>query len=273
MLYPLDRYTAKPQTTDWSKEPVFPAGMPPGGEHETQWVDPSAFFGQLPEVMAEIPPRPGEEAWYEWLGSVLHAADEDAQVAAVLRSAAAAADTQVVSELFQFRNIGLPLPGHWSTQHNGARFGTDYLSRTAMAKANIFVNQPEETTYFYQDLDDLGDRLHGSRSYTITFPPGTPPVQGFWSLTLYNEHHFFHPNDLKRYSLGTKNKDLHYAADGSLTLTASATPPDNEDLQRNWLPAPERPFSLYLRAYWPGRQILDGTWTPPAVTPNPQAPP
>jgi len=70
-------------------------------------------------------------------------------------------------------------------------------------------------------------------NYTITFPPGTPPVQGFWSLTLYNEHHFFHPNDLKRYSLGTKNKDLHYAADGSLTLTASATPPDNEDLQRN----------------------------------------
>jgi len=53
------------------------------GEHETQWVDPSAFFGQLPEVMAEIPPRPGEEAWYEWLGSVLYAADEDAQVAAV----------------------------------------------------------------------------------------------------------------------------------------------------------------------------------------------
>jgi hypothetical protein len=62
--------------------------------------------------MAEIPARPGEEAWYEWLGSVLHAADEDAQVAAVLRSAAADADTQLVSELFQFRNVGLPLPGH-----------------------------------------------------------------------------------------------------------------------------------------------------------------
>jgi hypothetical protein len=61
------------------------------------------------------------------------------------------------------------------------------------------------------------------RPYTITFPAGAlPPVQGFWSLTLYNEHHFFHPNDLKRYSLGTKNKNLHYAPDGSLSLTASA---------------------------------------------------
>jgi hypothetical protein len=95
-------------------------------------------------------------------------------------------------------------------------------------------------------------------------------VQGFWSLTLYNEHHFFHPNDLKRYSLGTKNKNLHYASDGSLTLTASATPPDSQDLRANWLPAPDGPFSLYLRTYWPGQQILDGTWTPPAVTPNPQ---
>jgi hypothetical protein len=198
---------------------------------------------------------------------VLQAAEEDPGIADLLRSAAADADATLVAELFQFRNIGLPLPGHWSTQHNGARFGTDYLSRTAMARANIFVNMPEETTYFYQDLDEHGDRLHGSRSYTITFPSGDlPPVRGFWSLTLYNEHHFFHPNELNRYSLGTKNKTLHYAADGSLTLTASAAPPDDEDQRRNWLPAPAGPFSLYLRAYWPGQQILDGTWTPPPVT-------
>jgi hypothetical protein len=216
--------------------------------------------------MAEVPARPGEEAWYEWLGSVLRAADGDAGIADVLRAAAVDADATLVNELFQFRNIGLPLPGHWSTQTNGARFGTDYLSRTSMARANIFVNQPEETTYFYQDLDEHGDRLHGDRSYAITFPAGAlPPVQGFWSLTLYNEHHFFHPNELARYSLGTKNKTLHYAADGSLTLTASAAAPQNEADHRNWLPAPHGPFSLYLRAYWPGQQILDGSWAPPPI--------
>ena len=127
--------------------------------------------------------------------------------------------------------------------------------------------RPEETTYFYQDLDEHGDRLDGSRSYALTFPPGAlPPVRGFWSLTLYNEHHFFHPNELDRYSLGTKNKDLRPGADGSLTLTASAIPPDGDDLRRNWLPAPAGPFSLYLRAYWPDQPILDGTWTPPPVT-------
>jgi hypothetical protein len=266
MVYPLREYTGEQRTTDWSAAPSFPAGDATSGERETQWVDPGAFFGQLDEVMAEVPARRGEEAWYEWVRSVLQAADRDAGIADALRAAAVDADATLVAELFQFRNIGLPLPGNWSTQRNGARFGTDYLSRTAMAKANIFVNMPEETTYFYQDLDEHGERLDGSRSYSVRFPPGRlPPVQGFWSLTLYDEHHFFHPNELDRYSLGTKNKDLHYASDGSLTLTASARPPDDKTLRRNWLPAPAGPFSLFLRAYWPTREITQGTWTPPPV--------
>ena len=267
MAYPLSEYTAAMRVTDWAAAPTFPAGGATSGEQETQWVDPQRFFAELPEVIAEVPARPGEEALYGWLESLLQAAATDPQVAGQLRAAAVDADATLVGELFQFRNIGLPLPGGWSTQRSGARFGTDYLSRTAMAKANIFVNTPEETTYFYQDLDEGGERLHGSHSYALTFPPHSlPPVRGFWSLTLYNEHHFFHPNELNRYSLGTKNKQLHHAADGSLTLTASATPPGDADLRSNWLPAPTGPFSLYLRAYWPEQPILDGRWVPPHVT-------
>jgi hypothetical protein len=266
MMYPLTEYTGAMQTTDWAAAPVFPAGGSTSGEQETQWVDPERFFAELPTVMAEVPGRPGEEAWYAWVNSLLQEAASDSRVADLLRAAAVDANQCLLADLFQFRNIGLPLPAHWSTQHNGARFGTDYLSRAAMGKANIFVNTPEETTYFYQDLDAAGERLNGSRSYAVTFPPnGLPPVRGFWSLTLYNEHHFFHPNELSRYSLGTKNTDLHHAADGSLTLTASATPPEDDDLRTNWLPAPDGPFSLYLRAYWPEQPILDGTWAPPPV--------
>jgi hypothetical protein len=267
MVYPLSEYAGAMRTTDWAVAPTFPAGDATSGEQETQWVDPGQFFHQLPAVMADVPARPGEEALYGWLESVLQAAAADPRVMKLLTAAAADANAGLVADLFQFRNIGLPLPGHWSTQRNGARFGTDYLSRTAMGKANIFVNTPEETTYFYQDLDEHGERLDGSHSYAVTFPPNRlPPVRGFWSLTLYNEHHFFHPNELHRYSLGTKNENLHHAADGSLTLTASATPPDDDDLRSNWLPAPAGPFSLYLRSYWPEQPILDGTWTPPPVT-------
>jgi len=99
----------------------------------------------------------------------------------------------------------------------------------------------------------------------LTFPTGAlPPVNGFWSLTLYNEHHFFKPNALNRYSLGTKNKNMKLNDDGSLTLYASAQSP-GADRETNWLPAPDGPFSLYVRAYWGKQAILDGSWTPPVI--------
>jgi hypothetical protein len=83
-------------------------------------------------------------------------------------------------------------------------------------------------------------------------------------MTLYNEHHFFNPNDLKRYSLGTKNKTLQRNADGSLTLYAGSKSP-GKDKESNWLPAPAGRFSLYIRAYWGKQGILDGSWKPPVV--------
>ncbi|MFE2910824.1 DUF1254 domain-containing protein [Kitasatospora indigofera] len=267
MAYPLAEFTGRPRTTDWSEAPSFPAGEATGGEHETRWVDPETFFDLLPAVLDEVPARPGEEAVHALLRSLLDRAAHDPRAADVLRETAIDAEATLLRELFEFRNIGIPLDHHWSTQRNGAAFGGDYLSRTAMARANIFVNLPTETAYFYQDLDQDGERLTGKHTYSITFPAqALPPVRGFWSVTLYNEHHFFHPNDLDRYSLGTKNTTLRLNADGSLTLHAGARPPADDQDRPNWLPAPDGPFSLYLRAYWPRPTALDGTWQPPAVT-------
>jgi hypothetical protein len=179
---------------------------------------------------------------------------------------AARADNDPVGPLFEFRNYGLQLPHHWSTVSNGAAFGTDYFTRTAVGKSNIFVNKVNETKYFYQDLDQNGARLNGANRYTVTFGVSDlPPVRGFWSLTLYNEHHFFAPNDQKRYSLGTKNKALKCGADGSLTIYVQADSP-GADKEANWLPAPQgSDFSLYVRAYWPGVAVTSGKWTPPPV--------
>ena len=129
----------------------------------------------------------------------------------------------------------------------------------------MFDNKPTETQYFYTDNDLSGVPLTGGQNYEITFAPGQePPVNGFWSLTLYNEHHFFHPNDIGRYSLGTKNKDLIRNADGSLTIYAGAKSPGT-DKEANWLPAPDGAFSLYIRSYWGKEAILDGSWQPPKI--------
>ena len=69
---------------------------------------------------------------------------------------AAKTERDLVDPLLQFRNSGIPLPHNWTTQSNGAAFGTDYFTRTAVAKSNILVNKPTETRYFYQDFDASG---------------------------------------------------------------------------------------------------------------------
>ena len=167
--------------------------------------------------------------------------------------------------MLEFRNFGVPLPQNWTTVINSAEFGTDYYTRTAVAKSNTFINRPRETRYFYQDLDRNGARLNGSKRYTVTFKP-VPPVKGFWSLTLYDQFHFFAPNEIGRYSLGTKSQGLRLASDGSLAILVQKERPDADQIS-NWLPAPDGDFSLYIRAYWPLDPIQQGQWTPPPVVP------
>jgi hypothetical protein len=267
MVYPLSEFDGNMKTTDWGSLPTAPA--PPAGEEEMQWVVPEKFVDELPVVLADAPPLPGEEARYAQVLAVVDAARRDPRLKAAMIDGAREADAEIVKPLFQFRNYGQRLPHHWTTISNESAFGTDYFTRTAVAKSNILVNSPNETKYFYQDLDSSGARLNGANKYTVTFDKGElPPVRGFWSLTLYNEHHFFAPNSINRYSNGTKNKALKPNADGSLTIYVQADSP-GADKEANWLPAPAgADFSLYVRAYWPQAAITSGKWTPPAVVKN-----
>jgi hypothetical protein len=265
-LYPLAKFDGKMTQRDWRTLPTFPSPTGDSGTGETRWVFPDTFFDQLPEVLKNAPPLPGEEARYAQILAVVAAAHKDPALKKAMIDEATKTEKDLVAPLLQFRNWGVPLPHHWSSTSNNAAFGTDYFTRTAVAKSNILVNAPAETKYFYQDLDAAGGRLNSANRYTVTFAKDqAPPVEGFWSLTLYDTHHFFVPNEIKRYSLGTKNKTLQYNPDGSLTIYVQADPPPA--VQRtNWLPAPQSAdFSLYIRAYWPKTAVIDGSWTPPAV--------
>ena len=263
MFYPFSRFDGKMKTTDWSKMPHFPT--PTGVVGETRWVVPEKFYDQLSGVMKLVPPLPGEETLYAWIGSVFDAAAKDPATKAALVESFVAADQELIAPLFQWKHNGRSAGNGWNSPVNNAQWGTDYLNRTGTAKSNIYDNKPDETKYIYRDLDSQGQQLDGKNNYIVTFPKGQePPVKGFWSMTLYNEHHLFTPNALNRYSLGTKSKTLKYNADGSLTLYAGAKSPGAEK-ESNWLPAPEGTFSLYIRAYWSEKAILDGTWMPPNV--------
>ncbi|WP_245443776.1 DUF1254 domain-containing protein [Mesorhizobium sp. DCY119] len=264
VMYPLADYDGRMKSIEWNELPKVPGT--PHGEEETRWVFPEKFFDELPAVLADAPPLPGEEARYAQVLAVLAAAKNNPELKQAMAEAAKDAEEKLVSPLFQFRNYGQQLPHHWSTISNESAFGTDYFTRTAVAKSNIMVNSPDETKYFYQDLDASGARLNSANRYTATFAKDqTPPVNGFWSLSIYNANHFFIKNQINRFSVGTKNKDLKLGDDGSLTITVQAEEPTDPVARANWLPTPKGDFSLYVRAYWPKSAAMDGSWTPPAV--------
>ena len=265
MVYPLSKFDGTTETQDWRKLPHLSGAA--GGAGETQWVDPNTFFDTLPAVLDEVPPLPGEEAIYSQARALLAEAQRTPAIMDALRQSAAETEKDLIKgRLFEWRNQGIPLPHGWTMQVDAAQWGTDYLTRTSAARANIFSNGPRETMYYALDLGPDGARLNGAHDYTLTFAKGaTPPVKGFWSLTMYNKDHFFEPNAIKRYSVGTKSKTLSYGADGTLTINISFDKPNDPERLANWLPAPRDAFSLYIRAYWPEEPILNRTWTPPRV--------
>jgi hypothetical protein len=263
VVYPLSEFDGKMKTMDWKSTPSFPA--PPSTGGETKWVIPEKFFDELPIILKQIPPMPGEEVMYTTFQSLLDAAAKDPKLKQVLTQTAIAAEKELISPLFEFHNNGKPVGNGWTSPSNGANWGYDYLSRTATSKSNMYDNAPNETRYIYTDFDSTNQRLNGAHAYTVTFAEGqTPPVDGFWSLTLYNKEHLFAPNSLGRYSLGTKSKSMKKNADGSLTIYVQNSSP-GADKETNWLPAPKEDFSLYIRAYWPKPEIMDGKWIPPHI--------
>jgi hypothetical protein len=263
VVYPLSQFDGKMKTKDWKSTPSFPAPASTGGE--TKWVVPEKFFDELPLILKQIPPMPGEEAIYATFQSVLDAAAKDPKLKQVLLQTAVSSEKEVIAPLFEFHNNGLAVGNGWTSPPNGAKWGFDYLSRAATARSNMYDNAPNETRYIYTDFDSASQRLNGAHAYTVTFAAGqTPPVDGFWSLTLYSKEHLFSPNPLSRYSLGTKSKSMKQNGDGSLTLYVQNASP-GPDKEANWLPAPKDDFSLYIRAYWPKTEITEGRWSPPKV--------
>lgn len=157
---------------------------------------------------------------------------------------------------------------------SGDAFGTrehlnnDYLVRMAGAAIGIYANSEEEAMYPVYFLDGDGETLDGSmHRYSLRFAPGEfPPVDAFWSLTMYElPSGLLVRNALDRYLLNSPMlPDFAHDADGGLTLHIQEESP-GQDRESNWLPAPDGLFQLVLRLYRPGPEALDGTWTAPQV--------
>jgi hypothetical protein len=134
----------------------------------------------------------------------------------------------------------------------------DYLARAALAwMGGAGANLPEDGLYPMAFADADGKPLDGRNRYVLRFEKGqTPPVDGFWSLSMYGIDQNLVANPLNRFSIGDRSKDLRFADDGSLTIYIQAERPASEQ-ESNWLPAPADRFVLVMRAYSPRKAVLD----------------
>ena len=151
-----------------------------------------------------------------------------------------------------------------------AILGEDYLLRAAAAVKGIYGNDAAEALYPFAEKDGSGVALDSSKDrYTLTFPPGgLPPVHAFWSVTMYDARtRLLVANKIGRYLVNSPMlPDLKKNADGAVELHIQKDEPTDPDEKAGWLPAPDGPFLLVMRLYWPEDTALSGAWAPPSVS-------
>ena len=156
---------------------------------------------------------------------------------------------------------------------SGDTFGTreflknNYLYRMTAAVLGIYGNSKQEAMYPIYSVDADGQKLDGANRYSARFAPGQlPPVNAFWSLTMYElPASLLSANPLNRYLLNSPMlPQFKRDADGGLTLFIQNESP-GKDKEANWLPAPKGPFFMVMRLYWPKPEALEGKWTAPSL--------
>lgn len=144
-------------------------------------------------------------------------------------------------------------------------YGNEYLFRAVIAMIGLGANPAEDAIYPNSAVDAEGKALMGGQRYVMHFAKADlPPVDAFWSLTLYDGDGFPVTNAMERYAIGDRDA-LTFNPDGSLDLYIQPDSP-GKDKESNWLPSPEAgAIALTMRLYWPRRAALTGEWIPPAI--------
>lgn len=143
----------------------------------------------------------------------------------------------------------------------------DYMARLVSAVLGIYGNSKDEAIYPVYFIDASRQKLDGANRYTLRFAPGQlPPVNAFWSLTMYElPASLLYANPLDRYLINSPMlPNLKRDGDGGITLYVQNESP-GADRESNWLPAPKGPFFAVLRLYWPKAPALTGQWKAPPL--------
>ena len=162
----------------------------------------------------------------------------------------------------------------WKAMVNPPMFGNrsvmqgKYKLRAIAARSALYGLNPEEAFYPMSSADANGDAYDSSKyAYVLKFTKDDiPHVNAFWSLTIYTKDHQLVPNEDKCYSIGDRTPGLRYGVEDSLTIYIQKNAP--REGKSNWLPAPDGPFLLVMRLFWPKPSALSPLYVPPPVTVN-----
>jgi hypothetical protein len=238
-------------------------------------LDAKAYFGLLASLMKANPPAAADAPMVATLAKIgvvpgqdFDATKLDPAVAKGMEGAPKIAQGKIMGWFKEGIAAGdATLKNGWLTTTKTGAYGTNYIQRALVTAIGLGANLPQDAVYPTSAADAEGKPYEGTSRYVMHFDKGMlPPVNGFWSLTMYDGNYFLVPNKLNRYTLSQRNK-LKVNKDGSVDLYLQKDSP-GKDKESNWLPAPEGRFIPMMRLYWPKEKppsIIDGTWMPPAV--------
>ena len=225
------------------------------------------FFALMNNALRQLPTRPGEEALMAQFDAIGVGPgtrfEADALDEATRRGLVSAIEEgQAIVKAATARTI--PDINGWMISREIGRYGFDYMHRASVVKGG-YGNLPEESLYPATLFDAEGRLLNGGSRYRLHFPAGQlPPVDGFWSLSVYNldDNFSLEPNPIRRYSIGDRTEGLLMNEDGSLTIHLQHEDPGEG---MNWMPTPAGNFSAIMRLYEPSAEALNGDYRLPRI--------
>ncbi len=230
------------------------------------------FFAILNFVLRFCPPNPAETeimARFAKLGIGPHGTFDAKALSPEMLKAVGDGMADAWAQFKTYKETELDTGKRTSADAFGTRefLNGDYLARFSGAVLGIYGNSKDEAIYPLYFVDSAKKPLGGANRYELRFAPGDlPPVNAFWSLTLYElPSSLLSANPLHRYLINSPMlPSLKRDDDGGVTLAIQHADPGAGE-HANWLPAPAGPFFVVLRLYWPKADALDGRWMAPPL--------
>jgi hypothetical protein len=273
-ITPLSQWGKEPVAPEFKVDPSVDMKTPPKIQVDT--MPAAKYFAYAAELLKLQPPHVTDQpilAQLERAGfEVGKSFDLDKADPAVNQAFARAPEDAQKLMAWKMPTLSRVANGWGMNTDTMGVYGNYYLKRALVAQLGLGANLPEDAIYPLNLADSEGKPLDGSSAYTLHFDQGQiPPVQAFWSITLYDNDGFQVANPINRFAVSSW-MPFKFNADGSLDLYFQNQSP-GADKEANWLPAPKGPYNLTMRLYAPKSDALTGKWNPPPVVKSAAAAP